>query len=937
MKRYIVILLAIMTSAFIVHSEEFEIEHYSFDQDYGMDRSCILTLKTMENIPDAVEIIYYKGPTDGLGFLKRLEIPSKVTNDGKEYKIESINATFYGVEEIHIPNTVRFIKQKLGTHLKEVTIDNAPVEMLSNGVFQWSSHLTHISFGDNCRLDTIPSNCFAYCSALTDITLPKSIKVIEKEAFRSCSLLTSCIIDRSVEKIGAFAFSECSSLTDIELPESLQEIGWSAFSSCNSLERVKMFPVNHLGTDVFLDCSNLKTVNISTNSHENRFGLSEGMFKNCNSLKEFICSPETISQLSNDAFANCISLESFSLSPNTEIWGNPFTGCTGLESITVEGEVENPTIYSVDGVLFGTLTGNSLLIYPAGKKDVNFTVPDEVYAIESGAFEGNPHIKNVTLGKEISDLRDKAFKDCINLSVVKNTENLRSIGNQSFAGAESLVEFDLGDKLEVIGAEAFKDAISLKKVTGGMNVNEISNSAFSGASSLQEITGFTNLKIIGDNVFENATSLSVASLGTALDEMGVMVFKGCNSLKKVSLPETLDYIPSGTFTGCSSLESIELPLGCKYIGKSSFAECEALSAPLLPDAISVIGESAFSGCKSIESISLPANLKELRPNTFRDCTSLSAIQLNDNLVSIQRASLQGCSGLSEITFPKSITAIEERSFKGCDNLKQVVIPEAVVTLGIGAFEDCSNLYTVITGNGLTEIGTWAFSNCVNLESITLGSSLETIGDQAFEGDLNIREIICLNPEPPAYSTGFPDEVLDKATVIVPSGSEDIYNSSLVWAPMVDGTDKVPDTVIPIEVILFETTALTLNIDDRTLIRKSVFPENATDTEILWSSSNESVASVDENGEVTALTAGTTLITATTNGNSDVKAECRINVVYDAADVIEIIFSDTNTIADIYRLDGTLAVKGCHMEDLSRLHAGFYIIRTPKSVYKLHIP
>ena len=244
---------------------------------------------------------------------------------------------------------------------------------------------------------------------------------------------------------------------------------------------------------------------------------------------------------------------------------------------------------------------------------------------------------------------------------------------------------------------------------------------------------------------------------------------------------------------------------------------------------------------------------------------------------------------------------------------------------------------MITGNGLTEIGTWAFSNCVNLESITLGSSLETIGDQAFEGDLNIREIICLNPEPPAYSTGFPDEVLDKATVIVPSGSEDIYNSSMVWAPMVDGTDKVPDTVIPIEVILFETTALTLNIDDRTLIRRSVFPENATDTELLWSSSNESVASVDENGEVTALTAGTTLITATTNGNSDVKAECRINVVYDAADVIEIIFSDANTIADIYRLDGTLAVKGCHMEDLSRLPAGFYIIRTPKSVYKLHLP
>ena len=43
----------------------------------------------------------------------------------------------------------------------------------------------------------------------------------------------------------------------------------------------------------------------------------------------------------------------------------------------------------------------------------------------------------------------------------------------------------------------------------------------------------------------------------------------------------------------------------------------------------------------------------------------------------------------------------------------------------------------------------------------------------------------------------------------------------------------------------------------------MLPTNATNKEVIWSTADDEVASVDENGKVTALTVGETMITVTT--------------------------------------------------------------------------
>ena len=84
-----------------------------------------------------------------------------------------------------------------------------------------------------------------------------------------------------------------------------------------------------------------------------------------------------------------------------------------------------------------------------------------------------------------------------------------------------------------------------------------------------------------------------------------------------------------------------------------------------------------------------------------------------------------------------------------------------------------------------------------------------------------------------------------------------------------------EKIIEITNVKLNTSGTTLNIGDSFKLRASVEPYNASDLTINWTSSNSSVASVDNGGNVIAKSAGSTIISITsTNGK---KAQCEIIV------------------------------------------------------------
>ena len=79
-------------------------------------------------------------------------------------------------------------------------------------------------------------------------------------------------------------------------------------------------------------------------------------------------------------------------------------------------------------------------------------------------------------------------------------------------------------------------------------------------------------------------------------------------------------------------------------------------------------------------------------------------------------------------------------------------------------------------------------------------------------------------------------------------------------------------------ITLDKTEVELEATQTTTLVATVLPELTTDKSVTWSSSNESVAIVDENGMVTAIAVGEATITATTTDGSNLSATCKVTVV-----------------------------------------------------------
>lgn len=111
---------------------------------------------------------------------------------------------------------------------------------------------------------------------------------------------------------------------------------------------------------------------------------------------------------------------------------------------------------------------------------------------------------------------------------------------------------------------------------------------------------------------------------------------------------------------------------------------------------------------------------------------------------------------------------------------------------------------------------------------------------------------------------------------------------------------------------------------------TVEPADEADQTVTWESSNPSVATVNENGRVTAVNPGTAEVTATTTNN--LKATATITVTPGiTTSVDEIEASESSRPVEVYSLDGIKVG-----DSLDNLPKGFYIVRQGGSARKIRI-
>ena len=287
------------------------------------------------------------------------------------------------------------------TSLTSVILVNG-LKSIGDYAFQYCSSLTSVTIPNS--VTSIGGGAFEYCSSLTSVTISNSVTSIESYTFYECSSLTSVTIPNSVTSIGDYAFVSCSSLTSVTIPNSVTSIGEHAFQRCSSLTSVTIpNSVTSIGELAFNRCSSLTSVNITDiaswcnisfqDPFANPLYYGHNLYLNGTLVTDLVI-PDGVTSVGEYAFYGCSSLTSVTI-PNsvTSIGEGAFESCSSLTTINVAND--NPDYCSIDGVLFNKAQ-TILILYPAGKADDTYSIPNSVTSIVEGAFSGSSSLTSLT-------------------------------------------------------------------------------------------------------------------------------------------------------------------------------------------------------------------------------------------------------------------------------------------------------------------------------------------------------------------------------------------------------------------------------------------------------------------------------------------------------------------------------------------------------------
>ena len=128
-----------------------------------------------------------------------------------------------------------------------------------------------------------------------------------------------------------------------------------------------------------------------------------------------------------------------------------------------------------------------------------------------------------------------------------------------------------------------------------------------------------------------------------------------------------------------------------------------------------------------------------------------------------------------------------------------------------------------------------------------------------------------------------------------------YGKGAVLNVILTYAADAPSEIIDVASVELNKTAVTLDLQEVELLEATVSPDNATDPTVTWETSDAAVATVNENGLILAVAAGTATITATAGEQS---ATCAVTVA--AAAIPDVNFNEPYVLAGkVAHLEGAI--------------------------------
>ena len=688
-------------------------------------------------IPDGVEIIeksaFYHSES-----LKTISIPSSVMSIGNDAffgcsSLETVNMNLFypldlelstiGLHKSYLPNLVLFVPKGSIEYYqnKGDWWYNVTIQEKDMGAVDMSPFIFSVVNEQEASVKARSTSIGGV------IEIPEKAEIDGKEY--------------TITRILRDAFNNCKQIKEVIFPKSLNVIETSAFYECNALSSVTLKTTYPLafGFGAFPSSRNdAMTIYVPKGSSDK--------YKATKYWSDFHDIQEKVMEdIDNDPFVYTI-IDDARVS-------------VGAKYKNIIGRYEIPETVKIEDVVY-SVTKISTSAFWNCSYVTGITIPQSVIWIENNVISGCSSLSSIIL-KDFwgsAGMVSNAFigvnLDNITLCVPTGSLDIY-LNHDEWCKFKNIQEMDMEgiDKVPLIYT------IDNDKVT---------------------ITTRSKAEYVIKGKFEVPESVSITGKTYLVTDIDFDAFEYCDKLTELCIPKTITSMPT-KFNGCVQLEKISVAEGNEIYKSVDGVLFSADGANLLaypcakadeeyeiPKGVRSVYEESFFHNKKLKVVRIPSSVRNVW-SSFNGCDNLYSILVNEDsryfksddgiLFSYDGMALlvYPCGKTQEeYTIPQGVTSV---SIRGNEYLKSLIIPEGVTSLYL--------------------------SQDNSLQSLIIPGSIKLFND-IFRCSESLSEVTIRQFLPGLLNESYlTDEILNRVTLYVPTGSLKNYRNQDPWRKFVN--------------------------------------------------------------------------------------------------------------------------------------------------------
>ena len=550
-------------------------------------------------------------------------------------------------------------------------------------------------------------------------------------------------------------------------------------------------------------------------------------------------------------------------------------------------------------------------------------LPATVMSIGSNAFEGCPGVKVSTLPAALKSIGYGAFSNSGMLEVVAG-EKLSEIGNSAFSGCTLLERTDLGaSAISNIPDNAFLGCSELDEVILPATVESIGYSAFSG-TALRNIDFASEVATIGNDAFSNNRRLVSATLPESVTRVGANLFSNCPRLISVSMPSATANVGTNVLSSdrklanlsCAAVEAPDAETGAFNDVRYRYV---TLTVPTLSfrKYLSAPQWGKFENMKNTIQVNIDpgVNVTNAAEKEYQDMLEEDKLEAAQEAAAAQNGDITPARALRRAAARDKTTQTFATVFDGAQLMSSTdaganrvfITPDQGVKITSITLngEELINMFdghSLLLPEGFT--GTFKIltdaPEKVLVKSITLSETKTKI---SFGATKELKATI--NPENAddkriRWESSNPEFATVDKNGVVKANEYWNVGTTTITATAMDGSgvkatcEVTVGYPVYVNYITLSEINAQMNIGDTKQLVATVYPEEADNKSLTWSSSDNNIITVDENGLIQAVGEGFATITVSALDGSGACEYCNVTVYNQNA--VDTIGSDNATIS-----------------------------------------